>query len=503
MTARSSLALLVVVALAAGACSAAREAARAPTTAIAESTPPETTTTTTTTTSTTTTTTMPPSNLTGIGDQASLGDSRYPGLGNGGYDVDHYTLDLFFETATGILTGIATIDAGAVADLDAFNLDFVGYEVTTLLVDGQAAPFSRAGRELTIDPAPVLPAGEAFTVTVEYTGTPATNASEAVPFAVGWRTATDGTSYVVAEPDGAATWFPCNDHPLDKATFTFRITAPNPLLAIANGTLTDTITDIGSTTRVYEMAQPMPTYLATVVIGTLAVVEDPTATAEAGVVIRNVLPPDVAAAPPPALGEQGEMLAFLESVFGPYPFDLYGIAVVPEFPGALENSTLSLFGQGFLAQPIFEFVLVHELAHQWFGNHVTPADWGDIWLNEGFATYAEWLWLEHTDGPAALDEITAANREQMASVALPPPGTPPADNLFNASVYRRGGLVLHALRLEIGDAAFFATLRTYVDLYGGATARTTDFIEVAEEVGGRPLDTLFDAWLYGDEVPEL
>jgi aminopeptidase N len=402
-----------------------------------------------------------------------------------------------------VLTGIATIDAAAVADLDTFNLDFIGYEVSEILVDGQGVDFRRTGRELIIDPAPLLPAGEAFSVTVEYTGVPAAIPNEALPFALGWRAATDGTRYVVSEPDGASAWFPCNDHPLDKATFTFRITVPDPLLAVANGVLTDTITDIGSTTRVYEMNQPMATYLATVVIGTLEVVEDPAGTAAAGVPIRNVLPPLIAANPPPALAEQGEMLAFMDGVFGPYPFEVYGIAVIPEFPAALENTTLSLFGDGFMTYETLDLVLVHELAHQWFGDDVTPADWGDVWLNEGFATYAEWLWIERTEGPEALAEITAATREQLALATLPPPGDPPANDLFTISVYRWGGLVLHALRLEIGDDAFFATLRTYVERYGGANASTADFIAVAEERSGRQLDALFDAWLYGVEVPEL
>ncbi len=278
---------------------------------------------------------------------------------------------------------------------------------------------------------------------------------------------------------------------------------PNPWQAFANGTLVDTITDLGSTTRIYEMPQPMASYLATVVIGDLEEIDDPASTAIAGVPIRNVLPPDLAASPPAGLDLQGEMLAFLESVFGPYPFDLYGIAVVPGFPGALENQTLSLFGDGFVNAPIFESVLVHELAHQWFGNDISPGDWSDIWLNEGFATYAEWLWAEHRAGPDRLAQLAEEARERMIAGDAPPPGRPPPGALFTPSVYQWGGLTLHALRLEIGDDAFFATLRTYAARFSGGTARTADFVAVAEEISGRDLGALFDAWLYGDTVPEL
>lgn len=504
MRTRPVAASLVVFTLALAACNTANEAA--PPTPVTTIAPPPATsppTTQTNATATTTTAAQATTLVAVAAVESGRGDSRYPDLGNAGYDVEHYTLDLFFDPATDVLTGIATIVATATGDLDVFNLDLIGFEITNLLVDDRAVGFARVGRELTIDPGATIPAGEGFSVTVEYTGTPAAVPSRALPFAIGWLAATDGTRYVAAEPEGAAGWFPGNDHPSDKATYTFRVTVPDPLLAVANGVLAETITDIGATTRVYEMRQPMPTYLATVVIGELVVVDDAAATADAGVPIRNVLPPLLAAAPPPELAEQGEMLAFLEGVFGPYPFDLYGIAVVPELPGALENSTLSLFGDAVMSAGILDFVLVHELAHQWIGNHVTPADWGDIWLNEGFATYAEWLWLEHTDGPAALDQVTTATREQMVTAGLPPPGDPPAKDLFNASVYRWGALVLHVLRLEIGDEAFFATLRTYVDRFGGGTVRTADFIAAAEEASGRQLDALFDAWLYGDTVPEL
>ena len=199
------------------------------------------------------------------------------------------------------------------------------------------------------------------------------------------------------------------------------------------------------------------------------------------------------------------MINFFVGLFGPYPFDAYGIAVVDEFEAALENQTLSIFGRGFVDSPqLFETVLVHELAHQWFGNSVTPGDWGDIWLNEGFATYAEWLWIEHTKGAPAMQATVQGERNQIAlSSSLRPPGNPPADDLFNASVYVRGGLVLHALRTEIGDDAFFATLLEYATKYRYSVVSTSDFVDTAEAVSGRELDDLFDVWLYGDGVPEL
>jgi aminopeptidase N len=457
---------------------------------------------TTTAAATTTTTSVPP---TPIDDRLGVGDSRYPNLGNGGYDVDHYTIDLTFDPEPSSISAVVEVAATATETLEVFSLDFIGFDIAAATVNGADASFERRGDELIVEVPEAIPNGEAFTTSISYSGTAAPVLSQGLPFQVGWRTDPSGNSYVIGEPDGGRAWLPLNDHPSDKATYTFMLTVPEPYVAAANGTLVEQITDLGWATWVWESTDPMASYLATVVIGELEIVEDPISTAASGVDVRNVLPPDLAATPPPALSTQGEMIAFFEDIFGPYPFEAYGIAVVDDFEGALENQTLSIFGRGFAESPrFFETVLVHELAHQWFGDSVTPADWGDIWLNEGFATYAEWLWLEHTVGEAALLATVEGTRSQIAlSPELEPPGNPPADDLFSASVYQWGGLTLHALRTEIGDEAFFETLRSYADAFRDSNATTSDFIAVAESVSGAELDDLFDLWLYSETVPDL
>jgi aminopeptidase N len=362
----------------------------------------------------------------------------------------------------------------------------------------------RRDDKLLVEPGSLIPSGEAFSISVAYNGTPTPILSQALPFDVGWLTDPNGTAYVIAEPDGARAWLPVNDHPSDKATYTFRITVPDPLIAAANGVHVDTITDLGWATWVWEETHPMASYLATVVIGDLTVTRDEEATSQTGVEVRNVLPADLSAGSLSKLALQGDMIEYLAGLFGPYPFDSYGLAVVDGFDAALEDQTLSVFGRSMVDVPsFFETVIVHELSHQWFGDSVTPADWGDVWLNEGFATYAEWLWLEHTQGKTAMETTIARNRDQMAAGAYKPPGEPPADDLFNASVYIRGGLVLNALRAEVGDDAFFEILRTYADKYRYGVATTDDFIAVAESVSGQDLGQLFADWLYGDEVPPL
>jgi aminopeptidase N len=494
---RLALPLAVVALLTAG-CSggtAATTSQAAPTTTTASSI----------TAAPTTTTTVPsPSPLTGVGDARGLGDSLYPDLGNAGYDVDHYTVDLTWEPTTTSLTTLVTVDARAVAPLETFSLDFSGFDVGEVTMATVPVEYARDGAKLRVSPAAPIEAGEAFSVEILYSGVPTPVSSPAISVPVGWIGADDGTQYVVAEPDAAHSWFPCNDHPLDKATYTFKITVPGSLIAAANGVLVDEITDLGASTWVWEMDQPMPTYLATVVIGDFDIVDDPTSSEASGVPVRNVLPVDLATDPPASLALQGDMLAFLAELFGPYPFAASGIAIVPGFDAALENATLPLVGRDFATpDEVFETVAIHELAHQWIGDSVTVGDWGDIWLNEGFATYTEWLWLAHRHGDAALASAVERTYAQMAAAGYPPPGDPPADDLFNSSVYLTGALTLHALRLEIGDEAFFATLRAYADRYAGGNVVTADFVAVAEEVSGRDLGAFFDAWLHGQALPDL
>ncbi|MBI5297823.1 MAG: M1 family peptidase [Chloroflexi bacterium] len=435
-----------------------------------------------------------------------LGDSLYPNFGNGGYDVQHYTLDLNVRhVSTGDLHGVVTIEARAMQNLDTFNLDFIGFEIAGITVNGNAAAFTRNGQELTITPSQALEAGENFTTVVTYVGRPQALRSAALPVMTGWVIG-DGESYVMSEPDGAATFFPANDHPLDKATYTLRVTVPNPFEVAANGVLTEASNNGTNTLHVFEVNQPMASYLVTINIADFDVetLEGPN-----GVQIRNYyavgLPPEISQ----AFAQQDEMLAFFSDIFGPYPFDVYGSVVMNTQIGtALEAQTLSIYGSDMIQLDDLSYtetVVAHEMSHQWFGDSVSVADWRDIWLNEGFATYAEGLWLEHNEGRAALDEWV---REEYTFVVdlqsyFSPPGEPPASDLFNAGVYDWGALTLHALRLEVGEEAFFQILKTYFERFKNGNATTDDFIAVAGQVSGRDLGAFFDGWLYSGDIPPI
>ena len=429
-----------------------------------------------------------------------IGDIYYRDLGNPGYDVTHYTLDLEFDPDPNSLVARVAITAVATELLHTFNLDFGQLSIDRLSVDGADAEFARVGNEVTIAPAKPITLGESFIISVEYSGIPQSKISDALPFEIGWINTPTDQSYVAAEPDAAHTWFPANDHPLDKATFTFRITVPRGTTGAANGTLVEQIPTKDTVTWVWELTSPMAPYLATVIIGAFDIAVDTASSELAGIPIRNILPMDSSLEDWPSLERQGEMIVFLEDLFGPFPFDTYGIAIVDGFKGALENQTLSIFGSEFVTEDL----LIHELAHQWFGNSVSLAQWHDIWLNEGFASYAEWLWVEHKTTGKEFEQSITAERDNLALLpSLVPPGSPEPNDLFSTSVYRVGALTLHALRLTVGDDAFFKILRTYVDQFRDSSATTLDFITVAITVTGMDLDPLFNRWLYSKDIPQL
>ncbi|GAB4569576.1 MAG: M1 family metallopeptidase [Anaerolineales bacterium] len=435
-----------------------------------------------------------------------MGDSLYPNFGNGGYEVRAYTLDITVkDVSTSELEAVAVIDATALQDLNRFNLDFVGFEVTSIQVQKEAAEFERKGQELTIIPANPLKNGEEFSVTVTYRGIPTTMQSQALPFPTGWIVYDKGI-FVLSEPDGSASFYPVNDHPLDKAVYTLIVTVPKPYEVAANGVLEETKDNGDTVTYRFIVRDPMASYLTTININDFDTEE---MVSEGGIPIRNYyvasLPDDINK----PFARQGEMIDYFSEIFGPYPFDVYGALVLDiQYGAALENQTMSIFGSDMVSADDIEgseAVVAHELAHQWFGDSVSVADWSDIWLNEGFATYGEGLWVEYLYGRKGLDEWAAGLYEEVSAYPsfYPPPGKPAPNNLFNGGVYLRGGLTLHALRLEVGDEAFFEILRTYHERYKFSNATTADFIQVAEEISAKELDNLFNAWLYDETLPPL
>jgi aminopeptidase N len=425
---------------------------------------------------------------------AGLGDPFFPNGGNGGYDVSHYGLTLDYTPATNNLTGSAVITANATQNLSRFNLDLRGFSISRLLVNGAPASHARAGEhELVITPAAGLRAGRSFTVTIDYAGIPqvVTDPDESIE---GWVPTDDG-AFVVGEPQGSPAWYPVNDTPRDKATFDFSVAVPAGLTVMANGVLVSNKTHGGKTTWVWRETDPMAPYLATATLGRFDLTISKVGNIPSYVAIDPTLPSGN------VFRKLPEIVQFYESIYGPYPFNAVG-SIADDAPAvgyALETQTKPVYD----SMPD-ETTVAHELSHMWYGDSVTLTLWPDMWLHEGFATWSEWIWSEHSGKKTAQKIFDGLYKTPASDTAFwtPPPGNPgdPA-HLFDGTVYDRGGMTLQALRQKIGDFAFFQIMRGWAaqNRYGNVT--TPQFVALAEQVSGRRLDHFFDVWLFRPEKP--
>jgi len=422
----------------------------------------------------------------------------FPHRGDRSFAVQHYDLTLSYSVDSNQLRGKAVLSAEALTDLREVRLDLSGLRVTKVTVDGAASRFVVKRDHLVVKPLVPIDSGESFWVVVAYSGQP-----RPVPDGddeCGWEELDDGV-LVAGQTNGSPSWFPCNDRPDDKATYRIELTVPTAYHVVANGVCTSQWRSASTTTWVYEQREPMPTYLATVQIGRY--VARPVA--GSSVPMTAVLPQRCLGRYDSAFGRQPEMLDFYARLFGPYPFAAYTVVVTDdELEIPLEAQGMSTFGSNFLTSDWDHVRLVaHELSHQWFGNAVTLSSWRDIWLHEGFACYCEWLWSEESGSRSA----DAWARDHWARLARKPQdlllGDPGPGLMFDDRVYKRGALLLNALRLTIGDDTFFSLLRTWVERYRYGSVTSAMFESLAAEVGGRPLDDIFRAWLHQRPLPDL
>ncbi|WP_214318789.1 M1 family metallopeptidase [Nonomuraea sediminis] len=418
---------------------------------------------------------------------SGIGDPYFPADGNAGYDVSHYRLDLRYQPGADRLAGTAVIRASATRDLRRVSFDF-RLDASEARVNGVQAGLVRRGGKLVVTPEAALPAGRPFSVEVRYSGVPS---RVVIDGERPWKATPDG-AYSTAEPHIASAWFPCNDHPRDKATYDVSVTVPDGTQVISTGVLKGTDRHSGSTTWHWHGSRPQASYLQTLAIGHYAIKRG---TAPDGRPIVTAydrrLSKSMRKAAQDSLERTPEVLAWEESLFGPYPFEAEGGIVVAgdDSEDAEEFQTRPVYRSG--AADLT--TVVHENAHQWFGDSVSVRSWRDIWLNEGFATYAEWMWSEHLGKATARQQAAEAYARTDWRIL---PGDPGREHLFDDPVYNRGAMTLQALRDTVGDRDFFAIVRAWATRHRYGNGSTPEFVALAEKISGKRLDTLFRTWLF-------
>jgi aminopeptidase N len=421
-------------------------------------------------------------------------DPYTPHSGDRRYGVRHYDLTLDYRVPTNRLVGSAVLHVRMQEAAKHVSLDLVGLKVTKVRVSGdRGATFRQDQRRVKVLFTQDRAAGDEFTITVDYSGAPGPRRTRWG--LLGWEELEDG-AIVASQPTGSPTWFPCNDLPSDKATYRLEFTADPEYTVVSGGAATRSM-QRGRVRWTFQQPLPTATYLMTVQIGQYAD-ERVTLGDTPG---RLYYPRALASRVQADFADLGAMMRVFIDAFGPYPQESYKVVVTPddlEIP--LEAQGMAIFGANHIdGAGGCERLIAHELAHQWFGNSVGVSRWQDIWLNEGFACYAEWMWSEASGGPTA-HAMAVSHHARLAllpaDLLLSDPG---ATDMFDDRVYKRGALALHALRMIVGSERFFAFAREWTTRFTGLAVTTDDFLGLVDEIVGPDGRALMRTWL--DELP--
>jgi hypothetical protein len=464
----------------------------------------------------------------------SIGDDLFPWLGNGGYDATHYDVALGYTPEAQFLNGRTTVTATATQDLSQFSLDFQGFHISSLTVNGAPATFERIRPDgydtidledygevskLVITPASGIRSGSTFVVVVTYSGIPETviDPDESIEGFI----KTDTGAVVVNEPMGAMGWFPNNNTPIDKATFDLHAAVPAGKEVLGNGELVSKTTLDGLTTFNWRETHPMATYLSTATIGDYEIHESATADGIPlydGIDLAVNTNPDTGATIAAitdaqktsvinSLVKQGPTVDYLSSIFGPYPFGSAGAIIA--------NAGYIGYALEVQSKPIYTGksagALTHELIHQWFGDSVSVKYWRDLWLAEGFATWGTWYYNNQqgssTTTTAQQFASSYAQSETTSSGALRaiwmPAVAQTAPDIFGTAVYNRGALLIEALRQIVGDDVFWDILHDWQSEYRYSSRTSQDFEDLAERDSGLDLSAFFQDWLYKVGKPTI
>ena len=441
------------------------------------------------------------------------GDSLFPNVGNGGYDVTHYDIDLAYSHDTKAVEATTTIDATAPAPLSSFSLDFEGLTIESVTVDGEEAEHERVidadAVTYKLVVTPETPVSGDFTTVVTYSGVPTTHI-DPDGSSEGWVATSDGAIFV-NEPVGAMTLFPNNNTMKDKATFDIALSVPTviagkPAAAVSNGELESKVVDGDTTTWSWQQSEQMATYLTLVSIGNFTIHEGDIQLGDRTIKEYSFVDSAITGNALAQIEQNrtllGPMLRYLEDKLGRYPGNSTGVLIENSRLGyALETQDRPFFERGLGAS-----TMLHELAHQWFGDSASVTDWSDLWLAEGPATYLEAQYAFDTGSTQTSPEQEffdqwEASEPEAQEWTTPMAGFDDPALLFYGQTYDRGARSLQALRIVIGDDAFDTVLSTWVTTRAGSDGSTADWIALAEQVSGLDLTAFYQDWAFDQDKP--
>ena len=442
---------------------------------------------------------VPPARALKAAESQPVEDPYYPQTSNPEVDILHYLLELVYEGQE--LSGVVTVTFRATEPTETIRLDLSNaLDVRAVSLDGAKASFSHEDDGLMMATPNVTP-GPTHTFVIEYAGvpepTPAPSKRTDQVDGVGWHVDADGAVYTFQEPFGAFTWYPSNDHPSDEALYDAQITTSAPDVGVFNGTLTDEQTDAGLTTTSWHVDEPMATYLTTIAIGPYERYSGPT---KSGLTITYWLMERDKRLLPEVRRQATAGFDWLVARVGPYPFSSLGFVVVGG-RSAMETQTMITISRGVTQVPGAN--ITHEIAHQWYGNSVSPTDWLGIWINEGWAMYMQ-LWYERETQPAPAGELSPLRRfDDIARQAAGPPGRYDRDSFAAVNVYLGPALMLDEIRKQVGDETFGQLVKAWPAEHENEHVDRAEFTRWVNDYTGQDLTALIDRWLDSPRTPRL
>ncbi len=426
-------------------------------------------------------------------------DSVYPDVGDPSVDALDYELELTWDPEGRVLTGDQELEFRSTSTADHVQLDLAPQlEVAGVQVDGEDAHYDHDGKDLVISGDFVE--DERYELSIAYSGTP-----EPVPApttrsdfsSTGFTVSADGSAWTMQEPYGAHTWYAVNDHPSDKATYSFVLRAPAPMTGVANGVLESREVEDGETVSTWVLDSAASSYVVTVAFGDYKLVEDES---ESGVPLQYWTPAGTPQKYVDALRQTKDALAWVEERLGPYPFSSLGVLLVDSNSGMETQTMITLGDTDYTTSPE---VIVHEVVHQWYGNQVTLSDWSDLWMNEGMTMYLQLMWEADNAGlPLARVMEQVAPFERRSRMTNGPPGAYDPDTFGESQVYYGPALMWDQIRRRVGDDDFWAMVKAWPSADPDGSSNRDEYIAWVEEQTDAELSDLFDGWLLAKRSPK-